>query len=108
MHVIYIYIYIRTKVTRCICVNCTFVSEPLNHIRQDMKSARLTAVCEGSFIGPFKMSLLIRSRYLNQLKCGNCIRRGARSFSLTKGLLFQTLDFAFYISAVQQLFHVSL
>ena len=48
----YIYIYIRTKVTRCICVNCTFVSEPLNHIRQDMKSARLTAVCEGSFIGP--------------------------------------------------------
>ena len=40
----------RTKVTKCIRekIRCTFMSESLNHIDQDTKSAPLIAVCKRS------------------------------------------------------------
>ena len=47
--------YRRTKVTKCICQKMTLFSavfismcEPLNHIHQDTKSARLIALCKRS------------------------------------------------------------
>ena len=43
--------YIHTKVTITFVrkFRCTIVGEPLTHIHQDTKSARLIAVCERSF-----------------------------------------------------------
>ena len=40
----------------------TFVGEPLNHIHQDTKSARLIAVCKRSFILRGRRALMFRSR----------------------------------------------
>ena len=43
---------IRTKVTKCIREKMTLyvrVGEPLNHIQQETKSARLIALCKRSF-----------------------------------------------------------
>ena len=60
---------------------CALVSEPLNHIHQDTKSARLIAVCKGSFRGHTHRwrQIHVRSRQLTCFSLFTCPKHPARS-----------------------------